>query len=129
MSGRIGRLLEPLIAPLGFDWRIGTAMVGATAAKEVFVAQMGVVFSVGEADEESDFLRAKLRDRYTQLVGFCIMLFALISTPCVATFAVTRQETGSVKWALAQYFGLTAVAWVVTFVVYQAGSLLGWGVT
>jgi len=127
IAGRVGRLLEPAIAPLGFDWRIGTALVGAIAAKEVFVAQMGIVFAVGEADETSDQLRAQLRDRYTPLIGFCIMLFALISTPCIATFAITRQEAGSIKWAFAQTFGLTALAWIVTFVVYQGGLLLGFG--
>jgi len=129
LAGRVGRVIEPAIAPLGFDWRIGTALIGAIAAKEVFVAQMGIVFAVGEADETSDFLRSRLRARYSQLVGFCIMLFALISTPCIATFAVTRQESGSIKWALAQTFGLTALAWVVTFAVFQIGTLIGWGVT
>ncbi len=129
IAGRVGRLIEPVIAPLGFDWRIGTALVGAVAAKEVFVAQMGIVFAVGEADEDSDYLRAKLRARYSQLVGFCIMLFALISTPCIATFAVTRQESGSVNWALAQSIGLTALGWLVTFIVFQGGTLLGWGGT
>ena len=94
----------------------------------VFVAQMGIVFAVGEADETSDHLRQRLRDRYSQLVGFCIMLFALISTPCIATFAITRQEAGSVKWALAQTIGLTTLAWIMTFLVYQGGLLLGWGV-
>jgi ferrous iron transport protein B len=127
IAGRVGRLLEPAIAPLGFDWRIGTALVGAIAAKEVFVAQMGIVFAVGEADETSDQLRAQLRQRYSPLIGFCIMLFALISTPCIATFAITRQESGSIKWAFAQTFGLTALAWAVTFVVYQGGLLLGLG--
>jgi len=129
IAGRVGRAIEPAIAPLGFDWRIGTALIGAIAAKEVFVAQMAIVFAVGEADETSDFLRARLRDRYSQLVGFCIMLFALLSTPCIATFAVTRQESGSIKWAFAQTIGLTALAWVVTFTVYQIGTLLSWGVT
>ena len=57
------------------------------------------------------------------------MLFALISTPCIATFAVTRQESGSVKWALAQSIGLTALGWLVTFIVFQGGTLLGWGGT
>jgi len=127
IAGRVGRLIEPAIAPLGFDWRIGTALVGAIAAKEVFVAQMGIVFAVGEADETSDQLRAQLRHRYSPLIGFCIMLFALISTPCIATFAITRQEAGSIKWAFAQTFGLTALAWVVTFLVYQGGLLLGLG--
>jgi len=127
VAGRVGRLLEPVISPLGFDWRIGTALVGAVAAKEVFVAQMGVVFAVGEADETSSDLRTRLRRRYSPLVGFCIMLFALIATPCVATFAITRQESGSMKWAFAQTFGLTMLAWILTFAVYQGGLLLGWG--
>jgi ferrous iron transport protein B len=127
VAGRVGRALEPVISPIGFDWRIGTALVGAVAAKEVFVAQMGVVFAVGEADETSSDLRTRLRRRYSPLVGFCIMLFALIATPCVATFAITRQESGSVRWALAQTFGLTALAWILTFMVYQGGLLLGWG--
>ena len=127
VSGRIGRLMEPLIRPMGFDWRIGTALVGATAAKEVFVAQMGVVFAVGEADETSEDLRHQLRSRYSSLVGFCIMLFALISTPCIATFAITRQEAGGVSWAFAQAWGLTALAWVLTVAVYQVGLLLGFG--
>jgi ferrous iron transport protein B len=128
VAGRVGHLLEPLISPLGFDWRIGTALVGATAAKEVFVAQMGIVFAVGEADETSDQLREQLRARYTPLVGLCIMMFALIATPCIATFAITRQESGSVKFALAQTLGLTALAWVITFGVYQVGMLLKLGV-
>ena len=128
VAGRVGRVMEPLISPLGFDWRIGTALVGATAAKAVFVAQMGIVFAVGAADENSEHLRAQLRDRYTPLVGLCIMMFALIATPCIATFAITRQESGSVKWALAQSFGLTALAWIVTFAVYQGGMLLKLGV-
>ena len=127
IAGRVGRLLEPAIAPIGFDWRIGTALVGAIAAKEVFVAQMGIVFAVGEADETSDQLRAQLRARYTPLIGFCIMLFALISTPCIATFAITRQEAGSIKWAFAQTFGLTALAWIITFLVYRGGLLFGLG--
>ncbi len=127
IAGRVGRLIEPVLKPMGFDWRIGTALVGATAAKEVFVAQMGIVFAVGEADETSEHLRNKLRERYSPLVGFCIMLFALISTPCIATFAITRQEAGSVSWALAQVWGLTLLAWLLTVAVYQGGTLLGLG--
>jgi ferrous iron transport protein B len=124
IAGRAGRLLEPVLKPLGFDWRIGTALIGAVAAKEVFVAQMGIVFAVGEADEESEDLRSQLRARYSPLVGFCIMLFALVSTPCIATFAITRQEAGTLGWALAQSWGLTALAWIVTFAVHQVGLLI-----
>ncbi len=127
VAGRAGRLLEPVIAPLGFDWRIGTALIGAVAAKEVFVAQMGVVFAVGDADETSSDLRSQLQSRYSPLVGLCIMLFALIATPCIATFAITRSESGSIWWAVAQSWGLTLLAWVVTFLVFKTGTFLGLG--
>jgi len=122
--GRIGRSIEPVLKPLGFDWRIGTALIGATAAKEVFVAQLGIVYAVGSDDAGSRSLREKLQANYSRLTGFCIMLFCLIATPCVATVAVTRQEAGSWGWALFQFFGLTCLAYVVTFIVYQIGSLL-----
>jgi ferrous iron transport protein B len=128
VAGRIGHAMEPFIKPLGFDWRIGTAMIGAFAAKEVFVAQMGIVYSVGEADEESASLRNKLRANYSPLVGFCIMLFMLISAPCMATIAVTKRESNSWKWALFQLGGLTVMAYVLTLLVFQAGTLLGIGV-
>ena len=125
IAGRTGRFLEPVLLPIGFDWRIGTALIGAVAAKEVFVAQMGIVFAVGEADETSEDLRTQLRSKYSPLVGFCIMLFALVATPCIATFAITRQEARSTTWALAQSWGLTLLAWVLTFAVYQVGILMG----
>jgi len=124
IAGRVGKGLEPIIKPLGFDWRVGTALIGALAAKEVFVAQMGIVHSLGDADEQSEALRAKLQAEYSPLVGFCIMLFTLISAPCIATLAICRRETNSWGWALFQFFGLTALAYVVTFIVYQLGSLL-----
>ena len=125
IAGRIGHTIEPIIQPLGFDWRIGTAMIGAFAAKEVFVSQMGIVFAVGDADETSLSLREKLRQNYTPLVGFCIMLFMLISMPCMATVAVTMRESNSIKWALFQLGGLTLMAYVLTLVVYQIGRLFG----
>ena len=128
IAGRIGHAMEPVIKPMGFDWRIGTAMIGAFAAKEVFVAQMGIVYSVGEADEESEPLRDKLKANYSPLVGFCIMLFMLISAPCMATIAVTKRESNSWKWALFQLAGLTLLAYGVTLIVYQVGSALGIGV-
>ena len=127
--GRVGRAIEPVLAPIGFDWKIGTALIGAAAAKEMFVAQLGVVYAVGQVDEASDALREKLRANYTPLVGFCIMLFCLITMPCVATFAVTARESGRLRWALLQAAGLTAMAYVITLIVYQVGSLLGIGTT
>jgi len=127
-AGRIGHVMEPVIKPMGFDWRIGTALIGAFAAKEVFVAQLGIVYSVGESDETSQPLREQLQKHYTPLTGFCIMLFCLISAPCMATIAVTKRESNSWRWALFQLGGLTLLAWVLTTAVYQIGSLAGIGV-
>jgi ferrous iron transport protein B len=123
IAGQIGKAMEPAIKPLGFDWKIGTAMIGAFAAKEVFVAQLGIVYSVGEADENSRPLREKLANTYSPLVGICIMVFMLIATPCVATIAATHRESGSWRWALFQLGGLTALAYVITLIIYQVGSL------
>ena len=122
--GRIGQAITPVVKPLGFDWKIGTALIGATAAKEVFVAQLGMVYAVGSSNQGSETLREKLQANYTPLTGFCIMLFCLISTPCVVTVVMTKQETNSWGWALFQFFGLTALAYVITLIVYQVGSLI-----
>ena len=127
--GRIGHAMEPVIAPMGFDWRIGTALVGAFAAKEVFVAQLGIVYAVESPDDTgAAHLRTQLQADYTPLVGFCIMLFALIASPCMATVAVIRRESGSWGWAAFQFLGLTVLAWIVTVIVFQTGSLLGLGI-
>jgi ferrous iron transport protein B len=122
--GRIGRAIEPALRPLGFDWKIGTALIGATAAKEVFVSQLAIVYAVGSEDEGSQTLREKLQADYTPLTGFCIMLFCLIYAPCVATVAMTRQEAGSWLWAAFQFFALTALAYALTLIVYQLGTLI-----
>ena len=126
IAGRVGRAMEPAIRPLGFDWKVGTALIGALAAKEVFVAQLGVVYSVGQGESQTGALRERLRDEYgsDRLTPFCIMLFCLISAPCVATIAATKMESGSWRWALLQLGGLTLMAYVITLVVYQVGSLL-----
>ncbi len=124
MAGRFGKTAEPLLRPLGFDWRIGTALIGALAAKEVFVAQLGIIFAVSENEEGSESLRKKLRNSFSPLSAFCIMIFTLISAPCIATFAATRKESNSWRWAFFQFFGLTGLAYIVTFIIYQVGSFL-----
>lgn len=122
LAGRIGKGIEPILRPIGFDWKIGTALIGATLAKEVFVSQLAIVYSLGSDDMER--LRGHLQEDYTPLQGFCVMLFCLISAPCIATVAITRRESGSWKWALFQFAGLTGMAYLITLVVYQAGRLL-----
>ena len=124
LVGRLGQAVEPVIRPLGFDWRIGTALIGAIPAKELFVSQMSIIYAVADEDGSTEGLQDKLRASYTPLVGFCVLLFCLISAPCVATVAMTRQEAGSWRWAIFQYAGLTALAYVVTLIVYQAGRVL-----
>jgi ferrous iron transport protein B len=85
---------------------------------------MGIVYAVGEADEQSEALRRHLQANYTPLQAFCVMLFALISTPCVATLAVTCRESGSWRWGALQAVGLTTLAYVLTAIVYQVGRLV-----
>lgn len=126
-AGRIGKTIEPVIRPMGFDWKIGTALIGATMAKEVFVTQLSIVYSLGGDDEDEEtlsLLRQRLRADYSPLQGFCIMLFCLLSTPCIATVAITKKESGAWKWALFQFFGLTIMAYITTSLVFQMGSLV-----
>jgi ferrous iron transport protein B len=125
LAGRIGRALEPVMAPLGFDWRINTAFLGAFAAKEVFVAQLGIIFSIGEEGSDNAGLRRVLARNYTPLQGLSILLFALLASPCMATFAITRRESGKTGYAVMQWGGLTALAYFISLVVYQGGLMLG----
>jgi ferrous iron transport protein B len=122
--GRIGRGIEPVMRPCGFDWKVSTALAGSMAAKEVFVGQMGVIYAVGEQGAESASLRDKLSSDYTPVQGFAMMLFVLISSPCIATVAVTARESGSVRWAALQWGYLTVLAWLVTAAFYQVATLL-----
>ena len=124
VAGRVGKAIEPALKPLGFDWKIGTALIGASAAKEVFVSQLFIIYSLGDSEENFDALQGHLKEDYTVLQGFCVMLFCLISAPCIATVAITRKESGAWRWAALQYFGLTALAYVITLIVYQAGRLV-----
>ncbi|MCK4983672.1 MAG: ferrous iron transport protein B [Victivallaceae bacterium] len=125
ITGRIGHAIEPALKPMGFDWKIGTALIGAFPAKELFVSQMGIVFALGEIDEENPVaLRDELPRHYNGLQAYCIMLFCLLSAPCIATIAITRRESNSWFWALFQLVGLTVLAYIVTTIVYQVGLLV-----
>jgi ferrous iron transport protein B len=123
IAGRIGGALEPVFAPLGYDWRIVTASLGAFAAKEVFVSQMNIVYALGAEGEVGD-LAPKLQADYAPIVGISLILFLLVGTPCMATVAITRRETGSWKWAWLQFGGLTVLAYGLALVAYQIGRLV-----
>lgn len=133
-GGRFGQAIEPAIAPLGFDWKIGVGLVGAFAAREVFVSTMGVVYGIGEdADEASvplrDRIRAEVRPDgspvYTPLIGVSLMVFFALSAQCMSTLAVVRRESGSWRWAAFLFAYMTVLAYVASFTVYQGGRLLG----
>ncbi len=124
--GRVGSFIAPVLKPCGFDWKISTALMGALAAKEMFIGQMGVIYAVHERPgQQAVSLRQALVHDYTQLQGFCIMLFILIASPCMATLAATWRESGSIKWPAFQWSYLTILAWLVTTAVFQVGRLLG----
>ena len=124
ISGRVGQALAPIFKPIGFDWKLTTASIGALAAKEVFVSQLGILYAEGETNEESVPLRQHLRENYTPLQGFCIMLFCLLSIPCLATLAIIKRELNSWKMPLIEAGGLFILAYITTLIVYQIGSLL-----
>lgn len=121
--GRLGHLLEPAVKPMGADWKVATALVAAIPAKEIFVAQIGIIYNLNDVDENSESLREKLRERYSPLTGLCIALCCLLCAPCAATFAVIWRESGSLLWAVFQWVGTTLLGWVVAVGVYQVGRL------
>ena len=125
-AGRIGKAVEPIIRHAGFDWRIGVGLVGAMTAKEVFVAQMGIVYKIGEVGEDSVPLQTVLRSHYSPLVGLCVILFSLIAAPCLATVVVVAKES-SFKWALTQWLTLTLIGFFTAVLVYKFGMFLHLG--
>ncbi len=124
VAGQIGTVMEPVIAPLGFDWKLGVAMVGSFAAKEVFVSQMAIVYSLGGEEEDGvDSLSEYIRRDYSPAAGVALILFLLIATPCMATLAVTRREAGTWRFALLQFGGLTLLGYVIALAAYQIVGL------
>jgi len=126
VAGHLGRLIEPALLPLGLDWRIGVSLVGAFAAKEVFVAQLGVVSALTEpsASDSQLSLSQFLTRTYTPASGIALMLFLLIATPCMATVAVVRRESNSRLFATLQFLGLTVLGYLLATLVYQIAQFL-----
>lgn len=133
-GGRISKALEPLLLPLGFDWKIGTGILGAFAAREVFVSTLALVYGIEGDDEEAEGpLRDKLRAErhadgspvYTPLMGLSLMIFFALACQCVSTLAVIRRETGGFKYPIFVFGYMTALAYGASFLVYQGGRALG----
>ena len=136
-AGRLGRLIEPIIAPLGFDWKIGIGIITSFAAREVFVSTMSTVYNVGQTDTNpssvaslAQTLQAQKRPDgspvYTPLTAVTLMVFYVFALQCVSTVAIVRRETNSWKWPFFQWLYMGGLAWVLAFVTHLAGQLLGW---
>ncbi len=127
-AGIMGRSIEPIIRPLGYDWKIGIALITSFAAREVFVGTMATLYSVGEnADENSETLRNKMNAAkradgspvYTTATGYSLLIFYLLAMQCMSTLAVVKRETGSWKWPIIQLIYMTGLAYLLSFIAYQ----------
>jgi ferrous iron transport protein B len=133
VGGRVGKAMEPALTPMGQDFRMGIAILGSFAAREVFVSTLGLVYGIEAEDEESEPLRAALRDskqpdgsrRYTQLSAISLMVFFVYACQCMSTLAVVRRETRSWRWPLLMFASMTALAYIMAVLVFQVGRLLG----
>lgn len=135
--GKMGKGIEPLLSPLGFDWKMSIALVSGLPAKEVVVSTLGVIYTGdgNDSEEASSRLTERIKmDRneqgdptFTPLIALSFMLFVLLYFPCIATVIAVGREAGSPKWGLFLMVYTCVLAWVVSFIVYQTGSLLGWG--
>jgi ferrous iron transport protein B len=134
-GGRLGHAIEPVLAPLGFDWKIGVGLIGAFAAREVFVATLGLVYGIDDGGEDDAPLRDKLRAEtradgkpaYTPLMGLSLLVFFAISCQCMSTLAAVKRETKSYKWPAFMFVYMTGLAYLLSLLVYQGGRLLGFG--
>ncbi len=133
-AGRLGHAIEPALRPLGFDWKIGVGIIGAFAAREVFISTLGIVYAVGsDTDAQSQPLRNALqsakrgdgRTAYTPLVALSLMVFFALAMQCMSTLAVVRRESGSWRWPAFLFTYMTVLAYIVSMAVYQGGKLLG----
>lgn len=132
-AGKLGRLIEPVIQPLGFDWKIGIGLIGSFAAREVFVSTMSIVYNVEDSEDVTLPLRETLLKEtwpdgtpvFTPLVCVSLMAFYVLALQCISTIAVVRRETNSWRWPMFQLAYMTGTAYLVSLIVYQGGRLLG----
>lgn len=133
-AGKLGHAIEPVIRPLGFDWKIGVALIASFAAREVLVSTLSIIYNVGkDADAENDTLIQAVRDAkkddgtpaWTPLTALTLMVFFVLAMQCMSTVAVVRRETNSWAWALFMVAYMTGIAYFAAFLTYQGGRLLG----
>jgi ferrous iron transport protein B len=133
-AGRAGRFIEPAIKPLGFDWKMGVALISSFAARETLVSTLSIIYNVGDGgDSESDSLVGAVREAkrddgapaWTPLVALSMMVFFVLAMQCMSTVAIVRRETNSWRWPLFMIAYMTVLAYVASFITYQGGRLLG----
>jgi len=133
--GKMGKFIEPVITPLGFDWKIGIGVISSFAAREVFVSTMGIVYNLGPSDEESETLRRKLQTAvkedgspaYTLRTALALMVFFAFAAQCMSTLAIIGRETNSRKWPVFVFCYMTVFAYLLSLFVYQGLGFLGVG--
>jgi len=133
--GRAGHLWEPMLKPLGFDWKIGVALLSSFAAREVVVSALGTIYSVGDTSNDVSSLEKRLKEDtypdgtrvWSPLVAASLLMFFVLACQCMSTLAVVKRETNSWRWPIFMWTYMFALAWIASFVVYQGGLLLGWG--
>jgi ferrous iron transport protein B len=132
LLGMAGRAVEPIFRPLGWDWRIGVGVLASFPAREVVIATLGTIYSLGgDVDEGDEGLRGALRAAvwpdgrpvYTIPVALSVMVFFALCAQCVSTLMVIRRETNSWRWPVACFVWMTGLAWLGGFAVYQVGNL------
>jgi ferrous iron transport protein B len=133
-AGRMGRFIEPAIAPLGFDWQIGIGLIASFAAREVFVSTMSIVYNSADADgEDTSSLIGAMRDArradktpvWTGLTAVSLMVFFVLACQCLSTVAIVRRETNSWQWAIFMVAYMLVLAYAASFATYQGGRWLG----
>lgn len=133
-AGKLGHVIEPVISPLGFDWKIGVALIASFAAREVLVSTLSIIYNVGkDENEESETLIAAVRDAkredgrlaWTPLTALTLMVFFVLAMQCMSTLAVVRRETNSWRWPAFMLTYMTGLAYTAAFATYQGGRLLG----
>ena len=127
-AGHAGRAIEPVIKPLGFDWKIGISLVSSFVAREVFVASEGTLHGVEEGNKASLIEKLRADTAFSPLIAVCVMIYYVLAMQCMSTIAVVKRETNGWTWPLFMTGYMTALAWLGTFAVYHIGMALGWGV-
>jgi ferrous iron transport protein B len=129
--GMIGHFIEPVMKPLGFDWRMSVSLISGLAAKEVVVSTLGVMYISGDNNNITSLVEkiqgskdSAGNNSFSPLIAFSFMLFILTYFPCVGVVSAIRRESGSWKWAAFIVFYTTGIAWILSFIIYQTGSLI-----